>query len=92
MVASGILPPDGSRDSFDTYDFWVNQLVPLLITTRERNSAGWNAEVVCLAPTNVTKGSHEPEGEFPPSAGRGLWPPGMGLVLAVAGVVGIVAG
>lgn len=97
MVGSGLLPSDDARDSFDRYDLRVRQSVPLLITSRTRVSeSAWqsDAQIVCLAPSNVTAGSREPEGDFPSAAAAGRWVSVHGLALsyAVAGIAGLAVG
>ncbi|WYZ46000.1 hypothetical protein EsH8_IX_000225 [Colletotrichum jinshuiense] len=68
FVGTGILPPDPERDSFEVYGLRVRQPIPMLITSRVGGSDDGQAEVICLAPENVTEGSRHPEGDFPSAA------------------------
>ena len=89
LVGSEIPPPDSSTDSFEMYDLRVRQPVPMLIVSQSEGLPGWNAEVICLAPSNVTEGSREPEGEFPPSAASSLLPTRLTLALVLGGCLGL---
>lgn len=87
-MSVGLPDGDSSRDSFEVYDLRVQQPIPLLISARDRESGSWATEVICLAPSNVTEGSREPEAEFPPSAAT-MQHAGVDVVLVVALLAGI---
>jgi hypothetical protein len=90
FVAGQLNPPDSSKDSFKVYDLRVRQPVPVVITARGQDDER-HAEVLCLAPSNVTEGSRVPEGDFPPSAADTLWSGRVGIfALFVACLVGLV--
>lgn len=57
------------------YDLRVQQPIPILLSVLlpDGKSA---AEVICLAPSNITQSSREPEAEFPPNAAGSLEPRG----------------
>ncbi|KAF6813772.1 hypothetical protein CMUS01_12765 [Colletotrichum musicola] len=79
-----LLPADTDLESFEMYDLRVRQSIPFLITTRD--SKGTHAEVLCIAPNNVTDGSREPEElEFESTSGAVMPDLGIFLILATAG-------
>ncbi|KAH6662908.1 hypothetical protein F5X68DRAFT_178007 [Plectosphaerella plurivora] len=72
FTGTHLMPPDPDKATFEVYDLRVRQPVPMLITSRRGGSGESDSAVVCLAPSNVTEGSREPEGDFPPSAASSL--------------------
>lgn len=90
LSGGGLVPPDAEKDSFEVYDLRVQQPIPILLSVRlpDGESA---AEVICLAPSNITQSGREPEAEFPPNAAGSLEPRGAFLfVVAAVCVVGMV--
>ncbi|RSM04811.1 hypothetical protein CDV31_009902 [Fusarium ambrosium] len=90
LSGGGLVPPDADKDSFEVYDLRVQQPIPVLLSVRlpDGKSA---AEVICLAPSNITQSSRRPEAEFPPNAAgsldsRGAFP----FAVAVMCVMGLV--
>ncbi|RMJ14412.1 hypothetical protein CDV36_005913 [Fusarium kuroshium] len=71
LSGGGLVPPDTNKDSFEVYDLRVQQPIPILLSVRlpDGKSA---AEVICLAPSNITQSSRKPEAEFPPNAADSL--------------------
>ncbi|KAI8675922.1 hypothetical protein NCS57_00494900 [Fusarium keratoplasticum] len=84
LSGGGLVPPDAERDSFEVYDLRVQQPIPILLSVRLPDGKA-NAEVICLAPSNITQSSRKPEAEFPPNAAGSLEPRGA-FVFAVAAV------
>lgn len=82
LSGGGLVPPDAERDSFEVYDLRVQQPIPILLSVRLPDGKA-SAEVICLAPSNITQSSREPEAEFPPNAAGSLKPKGA-FVFAVA--------
>ncbi|RSL69562.1 hypothetical protein CEP53_002190 [Fusarium sp. AF-6] len=71
LSGGGLVPPDAEKDSFEVYDLRVQQPIPILLSVRlpDGKSA---AEIICLAPSNITQSSRKPEAEFPPNAAGSL--------------------
>ena len=71
----------------ETYDLRVRQSIPIVLTGRrgEDDRDGWS-RVICLAPDVITRGSREPEGDFPGEAERAVSQSWMALVAALAAV------
>ncbi|RSL58838.1 hypothetical protein CEP54_007571 [Fusarium duplospermum] len=90
LSGGGLVPPDAEKDSFEVYDLRVQQPIPILLSVRlpDGKSA---AEVICLAPSNITQRSRKPEAEFPPNAAGSLEQRGaFAFAVAVVCVVGLV--
>ncbi|KAH7376667.1 hypothetical protein B0T11DRAFT_324550 [Plectosphaerella cucumerina] len=90
FTGTHILPPDPARDSFEVYDLRVRQPVPMLITNVREGGQG-DMAIMCLAPSNVTEGSREPEGDFPPPAAlSSTYRGSLALGVVMAGLTGCI--
>ncbi|KAI8660328.1 hypothetical protein NCS57_01009700 [Fusarium keratoplasticum] len=91
VVGTSLFPADSPIDSYKMYDLRVRQPIPFLFTMEFHDEGLRTAtELLCVAPSQLMKGSRKPEGEFPPSAASGLDTKGA-VVLAVGvwSVVGL---
>ena len=69
-----ILHPEPDEESYEMYNLRVRQPVPILVKARLGTSGSityQRQKMLCVAPSRITQGSREPEGEFPPSGGVG---------------------
>ncbi|KAI8665615.1 hypothetical protein LRP88_03881 [Fusarium phalaenopsidis] len=82
LSGGGLVPPDAEKDSFEIYDLRVQQPIPILLSVRLPDGKA-AAEVICLAPSNITQSSRKPKAEFPPNA-AGILEPKRAFVFAVA--------
>jgi hypothetical protein len=70
-----MLNPEPDEESYDMYSLRVRQPVPILVKARLGTSgsiAYQRHKMLCVAPSKVTQGSREPEGDFPPSSAVAL--------------------
>jgi hypothetical protein len=83
LSGGGLVPPDAEKNSFEVYDLRVQQPIPILLSVRLPDGKA-AAEVICLAPSNITQSSRKPEAEFPPNAAGSLEPRGAFVFAAAA--------
>jgi hypothetical protein len=73
VMGTALLPADSPIDSYKMYDLRVRQPIPFLFTMEFQDEGLRTAtELLCVAPSQLMKGSRKPEGDFPPNAASGL--------------------
>ncbi|KAI8715251.1 hypothetical protein NCS52_01032400 [Fusarium sp. LHS14.1] len=93
VIGNALLPADSPVDSYKMYDLRVRQPIPFLFTMEFQDEGLRTAtELLCIAPSQLVKGSRKPEGDFPPSASAasGMDTKGAGLLaVGVWSVMGL---
>lgn len=80
---------DGS-DNYTSYDRYIRQVRPWIITMQENPDADLQVRVLCMVPNEVLEASRKPEGGWPPSGAAGTKSMRMEMMLVVAVAIALV--